>query len=386
MAVKHSISHLLSLRENMNVCRKITTLVATCSLVNSGLMIAQTEQPEHELPIAAVIQEAPTINEPALSSTITPEAQQVTPLVGAIHERDPLNPDALLDHGIAHFVPEVAIEQHNAVVIDEPALEPTTIPTVTSEAQPESAPVESESPEAITIEHEVVFSQETVNQEVAPSIITHETVVIDEPVLEPIVPAVTTVTTEAQPEAPAQEQPLTNELIEAVKSFDHERLIDLLEQDIDTNTPGVRGISALTCAAALGNNQGAEILIGHGANVDLVDEYGNTPLHWAAANGQLPLVGLLVSNGADVTHTNRYGNTAFDCARNNNHADIADFFAANYPAAFSTTLKATDQVKAMTSELDEVDFDNEYEEYRDISDIDFDADEDFVSDMNDTDY
>ena len=53
----------------------------------------------------------------------------------------------------------------------------------------------------------------------------------------------------------------------------------------------------------------------HGADIDLPDSWGYTPLHYAAVRGGNNLIEYLVSKGADVTIINRLGQSSVDMAR-----------------------------------------------------------------------
>ena len=53
----------------------------------------------------------------------------------------------------------------------------------------------------------------------------------------------------------------------------------------------------------------------HGADPNLPDSWGYTPLHYAAVRGDNPLVEYLVSKGADVKATSRLGQSTVDMAR-----------------------------------------------------------------------
>ena len=53
----------------------------------------------------------------------------------------------------------------------------------------------------------------------------------------------------------------------------------------------------------------------HGADVDLPDSWGYTPLHYASVRGGNDLINYLVSKGADVTVPSRLGQSAVDMAR-----------------------------------------------------------------------
>ena len=52
----------------------------------------------------------------------------------------------------------------------------------------------------------------------------------------------------------------------------------------------------------------AELLIKKGVNTDIVvDEYGRTPLHWAAEYGHLEIVKVLIENKANVNEADNNG-------------------------------------------------------------------------------
>ncbi len=52
-----------------------------------------------------------------------------------------------------------------------------------------------------------------------------------------------------------------------------------------------------------------DYLISNGANTNVKDEYGNTPLHYASMCGNLEVVKYLINKGADINKKNNKGNT-----------------------------------------------------------------------------
>lgn len=61
------------------------------------------------------------------------------------------------------------------------------------------------------------------------------------------------------------------------------------------------------CQISLGHEEIAKILIQKGANVNLSDSNGWTPLFVAAASGHSKIVQLLIKSGADVNLKNNLG-------------------------------------------------------------------------------
>ena len=92
--------------------------------------------------------------------------------------------------------------------------------------------------------------------------------------------------------------------------------------------PGEQWIygSLLHGAAIKGHMHLAEYLVEHGANVNLTDFYGDTPLHVAAREGHMPLAEYLVEHGADVNIKNERGETPLDEALERKDKKIVKFF------------------------------------------------------------
>jgi len=69
-------------------------------------------------------------------------------------------------------------------------------------------------------------------------------------------------------------------------------------------------------------------LVAVGADVNVRDENGATPLMWAATVENLPLCQYLYQQGADVSIKNKDGKTVFDMADQVDHQEVADFFSS----------------------------------------------------------
>ena len=81
-------------------------------------------------------------------------------------------------------------------------------------------------------------------------------------------------------------------------------------------------------ACSYGHYEVTELLVKHGANVNVADLWKFTPLHEAAAKGKYEIVKLLLKHGADPTKKNRDGATALDLVRECDQ-DVADLLRGN---------------------------------------------------------
>ena len=78
-------------------------------------------------------------------------------------------------------------------------------------------------------------------------------------------------------------------------------------------------------AAKTGEVEEAERLIQAGADLEALDENGETPLTAAALAGQTAAVKLLVARGADMKRRNKGGFTALHAAAYEGHIQIVEF-------------------------------------------------------------
>ncbi|MFL3665430.1 MAG: ankyrin repeat domain-containing protein [Verrucomicrobiota bacterium] len=75
-------------------------------------------------------------------------------------------------------------------------------------------------------------------------------------------------------------------------------------------------------AATRGNTKLIKGLLADGMDIDVTDEGGLTALYRAAHNDQKETVSLLLSNGANVNIRDKFGNTPLDVTLNDNIADL----------------------------------------------------------------
>ena len=97
----------------------------------------------------------------------------------------------------------------------------------------------------------------------------------------------------------------------------------------DVNLGDRRGFTPLHFAAQQQAREAARVLLDHGAEVDSVNAYGNTPLFVAVFNsrGSGELIALLRERGADPYKTNNSGQSSVGLARLIGNHDVAQFFS-----------------------------------------------------------
>jgi ankyrin repeat protein len=111
----------------------------------------------------------------------------------------------------------------------------------------------------------------------------------------------------------------------------------LLSRGADPNIRNSSGMTPLRLAAYEGHTQIVQMLLQAGAKPDLSDyEYGYTPLAGAASKGHIDVVKLLLNAGADKRILNSTGKSAAVLASENDHRAVFELLVAppnNSPGA-----------------------------------------------------
>jgi hypothetical protein len=97
---------------------------------------------------------------------------------------------------------------------------------------------------------------------------------------------------------------------------------------------GSAPMAPLHAAAFCGHVQVAKVLIEAGADVDLIDEIGETALHYAARKGLREMCATLLSAGADANATGERNNTPLHVAANASRFEVCVLLIQNGADAF----------------------------------------------------
>ncbi|XP_071078467.1 serine/threonine-protein phosphatase 6 regulatory ankyrin repeat subunit C-like [Haliotis cracherodii] len=116
------------------------------------------------------------------------------------------------------------------------------------------------------------------------------------------------------------------DLYYASQAGDQERVKRLLSTPgDDVNYRGWWSRTPVMWAALRGHRDVVELLVSKGADVSLVDEYGDNICHWACWEGYVEIVKYVLSlNVVDIDDRNNSGQTAADRARDWGHQLLVD--------------------------------------------------------------
>jgi len=114
-----------------------------------------------------------------------------------------------------------------------------------------------------------------------------------------------------------------------------EKLLAIDKVDVNA-VDDVEGLNALHIAARYGNIDVASILLAHGADVNAISSFGNTPLHECAWRRDATMVSLLLSKGAKTDIQNEIHNTAWSTAAIHDNIAMLKMFEATYEGQENT--------------------------------------------------
>jgi ankyrin repeat protein len=97
----------------------------------------------------------------------------------------------------------------------------------------------------------------------------------------------------------------------------------LLNAGANPDIPNFFGITPLMYGSKYGNIEVCKILIDYGASLDLQDKYGSTALMQGIGSGSIEIVDMLIQAGADLSIKDKNKDTALDLAYKMGKGQIA---------------------------------------------------------------
>lgn len=112
----------------------------------------------------------------------------------------------------------------------------------------------------------------------------------------------------------------------------------LIKAGAPVNSPSRNDLKAapLQSAAAAGHERIADLLLKHGADANIREQGGYTPVHAAAQNGDIAMIRTLIYGGADLTARSDDGKTPLDLAREANQMEAAKLLEEGITKRFKT--------------------------------------------------
>ncbi|PWN07693.1 ankyrin repeat domain-containing protein [Rhodohalobacter mucosus] len=120
---------------------------------------------------------------------------------------------------------------------------------------------------------------------------------------------------------------VSENIIQAVQDIDIISLNVLLAEGADVDAVDEEGNTPLMLAAKIGNPRMVKIILAHHPEINKVNNSGYTALMIASGQGQIYIVEKLLENGASVEITNQSGLTATDLALRNGQPAVAELLA-----------------------------------------------------------
>jgi len=114
----------------------------------------------------------------------------------------------------------------------------------------------------------------------------------------------------------------SEELLNSVKKGELSKVRDLIKRGANVNIKDKDGKTPLHIAVENNYEDIVKVLIQNNADVNIKDNNGNTPLHIAIMNGNEFIIKELLKAKADKNIKNNEGKTPYDLAKELNYEDI----------------------------------------------------------------
>lgn len=103
----------------------------------------------------------------------------------------------------------------------------------------------------------------------------------------------------------------------------------MIAKGANVNVRNNKGVTPLVMATNLNFIEGVELLIANGARIDETNNAGETPLITAVHNGNMPMIRILLKAGADPDRADNSGRSAREYARLGGNTAILNVIASD---------------------------------------------------------
>ena len=115
---------------------------------------------------------------------------------------------------------------------------------------------------------------------------------------------------------------LNEQLLKAIQRGDREAVLKLLEEGADINVGDAQGRTPVMIATYQHNTDMVRVLLQAGADVNIRDNNKENPLLHAGAQGWLDILSLAIEAHADTRLTNRFGGISIIPASERGHVEV----------------------------------------------------------------
>jgi len=122
-----------------------------------------------------------------------------------------------------------------------------------------------------------------------------------------------------------QDQDGNTLLIYSIYNFNHDAVIILLQRGANPNLCNDAGVSPIHLAATLNDDKAVKILVQYGADINIVDKTGSTAAMYAASSDNIKTIEYLINHNANLDIINNNGMNIIDFAKSSSNKNILDY-------------------------------------------------------------
>ena len=122
-----------------------------------------------------------------------------------------------------------------------------------------------------------------------------------------------------------QDQDGNTLLIYSIYNFNHDAVVMLLQRGANPNLSNDAGFSPIHLAANLNDDKAVKILVQYGADINILDKTGSTPIMYAASSDNIKTIEYLLNHNANLDIINNNGMNIIDFAKSSSNKNILDY-------------------------------------------------------------